>query len=575
MSFFEEKNIDSFLILPREEQESIVARLEPSEALSVSLMLPWEKRLNFLELSPKFEEIVNVYPIQELYWTIKATGPRDAISVLKAMSASALQLVFDLEWWEKDTFKPSKALTWMVLLFEAGEAKVIEWINYIYERDEAILPLLLRSFIEVLKRPDDMEIQEARDVLAPFTLDDCYYIRFKNIDLQPIWGRFLAILFSESPGKYRDTLEAILWETRLEQMETAFKWRRSRLSDFGIPDYYEAIDIFAFAPGMKVQKVDVDYLDAGAIGTDLPMSFIPTIYMDGANSLLKAIEALKGSVYMERIVHEWIGVANKILIAQGTPLDEPERLKEALLEGTSLINLGLECLCSEEGIGLEDGLKTSVLEDLVRLGLTRVKEVAQPIFELAKDRNSPPELFHLPDGLRERCVALLNEPPKVWDDERFVMRPFINVKDLEGARRDGEIVRDLTDVMEFIVPHWRRWQDELSLDGTNLNDLMEFDLFKGLLTAMGNFLLNGSKEVRPIQDRDLFELFSKFEAIKALNEIISSMIPELKRNCSVSFLEFLDQKIQELLEDWILMGRPREIHGRLVHGILVRLSDRT
>ncbi len=573
MSVFEEKKIDTIFSLPKEKRRKIVEQMDPVEVMELSLTLPWSKRLEFLEESPRFHEIVNSYPIQELYWTIKATGPRDSLSLLRVLEPGRLQFIFDLEWWGKDTFLSQKALAWMILLFEASEEKVVEWATHIIQKDEALIPLLLRSFLMVTKRPDDMEIQEARDVLPPFTLDDVYYIQFLNMELQPLWGRFLALIFSRDQGIYRDLMEAILWETATEEMETAYRWRRSRLSDMGVPDYFDAIDIFAFSPRLKVREIGGEEVEALDQDHDLPMTFVPTLYVEGAYTLLKALHNLRGTRSMERVLQEWIGVANKIVVAERIDLDEPDALFGALVEASSLINLGLECYSSQKKVEPHVALKHAVLEDLVRLGITRIKMASKPIRELLKKDGVSKELFLLPDGLRERILSLMKEPPKMWDEEEYRERPIVNLKDLNQIEANVLAVYDLFRAGEMVEPAWTEWPQRIALEGVNINDMRELDLLKGLITALGNYLLHGRAVVEPIDEYELGRLFEAFRLRDSVSELVTEALSWHGEAPSAPFLELVSNAISSMIDEWSATGSPERVDGIFITGLLVRLGS--
>ena len=554
-------------------RRELIEKMAPMDVMELSLALPWEQRLRILEESPAFPEIINSYPVQELYWTIKAVGPRDSLSALRVLTPERIQFFFDLEWWQKDRFSTRRALSWMILLMEAREDKLLEWATYIHRIDKALLPLLFRSFFQVIKRPDDMDIQEARDALPPFTLDDVYYIRFHNVELQPLWGRFLALLFSERLDIYRDVMESILWETATEQMEAAYRWRNARLSDHGIPEYFQAIDIFAHVKRTCVRRVNEGGADAVVAGNDLPISFVPTLYMGGARTLINAISRLKGTTAMERIIHEWIGVANKIIVAKSIDIDEPDMLLDALIEASSLINLGLECHVRDTGDPPHEALKHAVIEDLVRYGVGLAKDARRFVFEFSKRPHVSGELFELPDGLRERIRAVLHEPPRVWDHEKYRTRPLESVIDIEGIERDVMVVRDLLAVMERIEPHWSTWNESISLEGTNLHHIHELDLLTGLLTALGNYLITGTAEVIPVDEVMLPTLFRLLDHGARLDEVMNVMVGGLHSTLSPPFLEMLDDRVHAVLDDWRSMGRPAPVDGLFVSGLLVRLDS--
>ena len=170
----------SILTLPPAEAEALINDLPLAEQASLVLMAPWERRQEIIILSRESRALVQGLPVEELFWTVKAVGPQDAVHILNLANAEQLQFIFDLDWWHKAELLPEKIATWILLLFEAGEDAMASWLQWLKKKDETLLPAILRPFIQVYKRPDDMDIQEAKDMLPLFTLDNVYFVSFQK-----------------------------------------------------------------------------------------------------------------------------------------------------------------------------------------------------------------------------------------------------------------------------------------------------------------------------------------------------------------------------------------------------------
>ncbi|MBE9594180.1 MAG: hypothetical protein IMF19_11980, partial [Proteobacteria bacterium] len=102
---------DSLLTLPEAEAEALMNELSLAEQASVVLMTPWERRQEIILLSQDSMALVQGLPVEELFWTVKAIGPQDAVHILNLANAEQLQFVFDLDWWHKAELRPEKIAT--------------------------------------------------------------------------------------------------------------------------------------------------------------------------------------------------------------------------------------------------------------------------------------------------------------------------------------------------------------------------------------------------------------------------------------------------------------------------------
>ncbi|MGC9022729.1 MAG: DUF6178 family protein, partial [Dissulfurimicrobium sp.] len=409
------------LEMPVDKAEALFNRLPLKDQATMVLGVPWERRQDLILMSKNARDLVRGMPAEELFWTIKAVGPQDALQIVDMAAPSQLQFIFDFDWWRKDNLVPEKIIAWLILLFEAGEETPGAWIRWISKQDETLLPLILRRFVQIQKRSDDLDLQEARDVLPAFTLDDVYFIAFKRDELAPLMSRFLNEIIAGSEGLYRDVMETILWETDAEGLETAFRLRNARLSDLGILDYYSSLDIYAPITQDQVRKIDdvgCDILGSNA-EEDLMPAFIPTLYMGDYPALREAVMGIAGSQSMERIIFEWVGAANKILMAENVDLDDFEAQRKTLLSVAAALNLAIELLAAgEKGAHPVDILRECVLEDLVRLANTKIRALRSRVRRMMDEGLISREFLHLPDSWEYLLEGLVVTPrPRFWDPD--------------------------------------------------------------------------------------------------------------------------------------------------------------
>ena len=571
----------SILEMPAARAETFFNRLSLADQASLVMMTPWERRQELLLMSSNAKTLVQGMPVEELFWTIKAAGPQDALSMLEMAAPEQLQFIFDLDWWRKDELAPEKILMWLILLFEAKEGLRQGWLRWLARRDESLLAAVLRPFIRIIKRPDDMDIQEARDTLPAFTLDDVYFIAFKKDEFAPAVSRLLGEIMTVSDGLYRDTAEAVLWTTGAEDLENAFRLRNARLSGFGIPDYYDALDIYASLPANRVRRVEKTLYKKKNTDELMP-AFIPTLYMGEYPTLHNAVNGLAGTPEMERVVLEWVGAANKVLMAGATDLDDPVAMKQALLRTAASMNLAIEALMDEECKGASDILDGSILEDLVRLSNSITRGLKSRVLAIMDAGIVSKEFLHLPDPWEGLLEGLLASPrPRLWDDSTGDYVEFSSLAQVTWTNGRLDEIEAWGRLMAEIPPHWAAWAETFSFTHTNLKQYMELTWPQALLTALAQERLSGELIIKAVKESDLARLrriWFPAEGGLLPRQTVDECISALKTQALEADVEetSLRRMTARVLNDFYeeIRGLPMDvpIDGRFITAMLIKLE---
>ncbi|MEA3386646.1 MAG: DUF6178 family protein [Thermodesulfobacteriota bacterium] len=581
---------DSLLTLPEAEAEAVMNELSLAEQASVVLMTPWERRQEIILLSQDSRALVQGLPVQELFWTVKAIGPHDAVHILNLANAEQLQFVFDLDWWHKAELRPEKIATWILLLFEIGEEAMASWLRWLMKKDETLLPAILRPFIRIYKRPDDMDIQEAKDKLPQFTLDNVYFVFFKKETLQPICGRFLMKMLDVSPGLYRDILETILGETEAKNVEKSLRLRRFRIEDWGLPDYYDALDIYAPLPGDYIRKVEIAYFEGKKESDILLPAFVPTLYMGDYPVIRTAIEELSGTRAMERVVREWAGAANKVLMVDEIDLDDPDALYNSLLKVAAFLDLGLEVAAKTEHRSPKDILKSGVIEDILRLANTMIRKLAAKARSLVDSGRISKDFSHLPEAWADVLKGLLFKSPLLWDPALSKYRPFCDTAELAATEGLITIVDEWTRLMACIIPRHGNWAVEILWSSTNLGHPNELIFPQALLTALAQKTLGGELKFYPVPAGKLKYLRSTWFPDSSFSEEKNSSGPgallETVKYCVEALQPVAEQSglaherlnsivkesLMTLYEEWMDLPADMPIDGRFVSSLIIDLE---
>ncbi len=564
------------LNLPRAEAEQTLNEMDLSDQLSLVLMMPWERRQELILLSEKATHLVQSMPSEELFWTIKAIGPQDALQILSLSTPEQLQLMLDLDWWHKDRLRPEKIITWLLLMFEASEDLVAAWVKWISQKDEWLVPAILQMFTRTYKRPDDMDTQEARDTLPAFTLDDIYYVAFKKEKTTPLFAKFLMKLLETGPGVYRDAMEIILNKTGSEILENTYRLRKSRLGDQGLLDYYDSLDIYAPLPGNRVRRLETD--ESVWSAQALAMPFVPTLYMGDYPTLLAAINALTGTASLARVLQEWIGAANKVLMADSTDLDDPDALKQALLKVAALLNLGLELEKQRTGDKPRDILGISVIEDLIRLSNRAIRNLSVRARTLFDRHLVPEDLACLPESWSETIKALVAERPGIWVENQAEIRWISTTGELSSTSLLLDRIERWASIMNGLKPHWSQWEKTFPWDKTNFASHLDLTWPIALLTALARRSLEGEFAVWPVSQKDLPSLrqawFNRNGVPMSMEELSQLLQEELDLPKDLS--QFIRVEIGSILRDFgeEIQNIPwdQDIDGRFLTSIFVLLA---
>ena len=106
--------------------------------------------------------------------------------------------------------------------------------------------IMLSKLITVVAACPDVDLPEQLDFLPSFTLDNTFFIRFRDKDHEEAIKLLISNIFYWNDRFYFNLMEHLStsWLTEIENM--ACKWRNGRLADKGFPDYQESLEIYQY-----------------------------------------------------------------------------------------------------------------------------------------------------------------------------------------------------------------------------------------------------------------------------------------------------------------------------------------
>ncbi len=543
-----------------EEAEKIMRSLSLKEQIELVLQTPWELRERLIVLSPQAERLVKSLPPQELFWTLKAVSPEEAVTLLYMATPTQIQFLFDLDCWKKDRLALDRVLAWLTLLFEATEDKVAEWLRTV---DFDFLVTIMKRLIEVYKRPDGVDLTEARDWLPPYTLDDTYFISFRLDKFEPLTRRLIEILMEIDPAQYRDLMESVIWELPAETEEMAYRWRRARLADWGVPDYFEALDIYAPLPPDRIRRIEPSYLPPPEeIEEAPPPAFLPAVQTEGIDFLNQALSQITDYRQVDRLKRELAWIVNKVLMVDVGTIDDVEEAKRVLDKVAGYLNLGLEYLSGRNPEKAVEILENYFLEDIFRVAQNLIVGLRKYAREIITREGLDPRIFkHLDEPYasyfkgvmaNEANRILLFIPSKIGTAEEY--RPFRTLAEIERVRRVLTEIRYWAPLIQkaFGIPP--QWVAEIVLKKTNLLEPADIKWSVLILTGLARWLIKGEFKFEAIPERDWPEVIGRLihrEHGMKRGSVPAEIKEELLRNFSVLSLEIDQPPEKDLLESFI------------------------
>jgi len=409
-----------------------LSRLSVREQAALSLLLPAQRRLQFLLQAPRTMRLVRALPDADLYLTIREIGPVDALPLISLASTDQIQHLLDLESWRQDRFDADRCGAWVALLVEAGESALRRFLR---DADDELLALLFRKWIRVeqIEYEDTAEVHghgesetgSGRGAVTP----DGYYRFSPSIPehLAPV-RQLLQFFYREQPARYGQILWSSQWELADQLEEAALRWRQSRLEEHGFPDRDEALSAYAPPAGVREQAPPPPPRDPD--GLAVSYSLVPVLAEYGP--LAGALDLLADAA-RERALHGILSVANRLLVADAEDTGEPEAHRRALNKAAGYMRIALAARGASDPGAAARALEGTPPMELFREGYAQAAALGFRAARLVR--------HGWPAGRRE-ALDLLDWP--IGDRVRALLVPrpcFYEVDEARGTGLERDFAR--------------------------------------------------------------------------------------------------------------------------------------
>jgi len=538
--------------------EKRLEKLPPRQLTRELMGLPAKRRMKVILERADAELVVSALDANDFFFTIAEIGPDDALPLLALARLDQINHIFDIEWWKKDTMEPARALTWLERLSRASDRKLLEWANH---ADFELLVALFKQWITVSIAPDDIDMVEARETLPPKTIDDVYFWEALYPQYDDLIMHLLGLIFEVNYNFFKELMNHVLSAPTMEIEELAYQFRRARLADNAIPDYYDAIEIYR-----SIKPTDFQAKRPLPPDTEehAPPSF--ALAMVSENDLLgQALRGIADPNLIETIQIEMAALANKVIVADELPPDSAEALRLAVEKTLAYVNLGLEISSRKAPDTAKKIVADCFLEQLFRLAQAEVARIRGRMRGVAEHG----WLGQCAGGIKcldgkwfEAAEAFLAKTPKIQRNFNEITTEsegedfFRTMRDIALANRQVAVITAAGNLYESLEIDPGELTPKLWKEG-QVHTVEDITLGVMILTAAAGSLFYGRWIVAPLPVEKWPELFKVIQPAgmkKAVTDWVHGVIPDpgnraLAETYLASVLREYENELRQFTED--------------------------
>ena len=408
--------------------------LSLKQRMEVFRELSSEARESLLEVISRPNEIMRSLSLQETYFTIKQISEEHALALITYTTGKQLQYIFDLELWNKEQFEMHAAAKWLEIINGIGDEKVLQFVQIC---EPELLITILHKFVRVDIRNPEIDLTEQSDTLPSFTLDDIFFVDFLDRISEPTIRKVLETIFDWNTDYYFSIMEELARGIHTEHQELAAKWRRSRLSEQGFPDFDDALHVYQYIHSNSVIEPDehISSHESHPQSDILPLLGYPLKVMPEDNLFRKCLDEIRDPTELDRLTAELAHLGNKVIVADGRHPGSIDELYDSLHKVSGYINMALEELCDDDVSKGRALLKANHMEILFRRGFSLILDLRKEAQILLRQYEGGVEnLGHPLAGLIQ---GLLQKRPYYANNlsEEKEPRSFETLDDIQSIRR--------------------------------------------------------------------------------------------------------------------------------------------
>ncbi len=449
---------------------------------------------------------------QVFYQLIKSAGWDQTYDLIQYATPRQIQNFVDFDCWTRDRLIPEKMDKWILAL--VTEATDIKLKKVCRDLDPEVLAIYFKDCLHV-EELDEGRIPDHLEGDIGTSPDGVYAIVYPdNEDKAALMRTLLDRLYAVDRVLAWTLLEAVRWELTSEMEEFAYKWRNSRLEEFGFVPREEAVGVYSYLdpsryrdhvekgvrPEEHVERLTADKLDLPAVLED---------ELDEEFYAYSALSRVDDPEDVQRVVYQIAALCNRTMIADGIEPGEVESGREVVRRTLGYVSLGLEFLSRADLDVAADQLRTLPIKRIFQTGFSLPRKL-QARLESLEHRPTlsivEGDRYSLLDADERALADSLSRPRPTfaWDSMRYEI--FKSQDQLDSAAfRIGMLA--FKQLWLFVVE--RQTLDTLaeliySEDVANEPVAVTFDTL--FATWLANYMLGGEASLRPLRPGGIMRL---------------------------------------------------------------------
>lgn len=538
---------------------SLLERVEPA----LHSGDPIELIRNMLERDDALKYIPTLNP-HTLFRLIKEAGWDQGTDLVPYISPEQMQIFLDLDCWKRDTILPKRMETWIAALI--ADTEDAQFKRVCRDLDPEILGIFFKANLTV-EHVVEGEIPDHLEGSVAMSPDGVYALVYpEDEDTAAILRAFIDRLYELDRVLAWTLLEAVRWELMTEMEESAYRWRMSRLEEFGFVGLSESLEIYAYRNPLHYR----DRLDGQPFPNKPPIeppkhSDIPSVIanqLDEDIYFFRVLRQVAGDRQLHDVLNELATLNNRTLIADGVEPGELESGHEVVRRTVGYLSLGLEFLSRNDDERALEIIEHLPLREIFQVGfsLTRKLQInAQTLSRrptLSLVEGLPFSLLNPDEEALFEAVAR-PRPTFAWD--QYDHDAFHTREQLDSAALRIGMVAFKQLWLFGVTGQTLDSLASLLYGGVVINEPVEVNFDTIFATVLATHLLTGSGEVRAIDLAELERLPAILRARPWADDLIAYFepvlgpilvtLPKATASLSTRWLHaVLDKLVEELAE---------------------------
>ena len=519
---------------------------------------------------PDAREVFQSLEAPAFYRLMKRAGWNDSYDLIQYATPDQIQVFFDFDCWQRDRLLPEKMQKWMAALVSETEDEQFKEICR--DLDPEVLAIYFKSHLEVEHTDEEGRPPNHLDGNnVEVTPDNWYAVVYpEDEDLAALLRTMIDRLYYVDRVLAWTLLEAVRWELMSQMEEKAYRWRNSRLEEFGFVKREEAVDIYQYVNPVEYRQTleDSDGEPEHAEVDPPERLDLPEVFrteFDDEFFVFQAVKAIRNDQDLRRILFEMRALLNRAVVADGIEPGEIETGREVSRRTLGYLSLGLQFLSRTDVETAQDYLLEVPIKEIFRVGYSLASKL-QKKMESLQERPTlslieTDELSLLSEDDRAIAESLLRHRPTFAED-RETFDIFKTQEQVDSAAFSVGMIAfkqmwlfglhadSVADLGEMVYGE----------DTYNSPDAVSFDTF--FATRVANFVLGDDLDdpLAPLTADRLSQLPAKlrekpweedvesyFEAlIDPIVESAPAATPKLTRRWLGETLERLDEELGEV-----------------------------